>query len=87
MHCTQCAVGCIVEDADAAAAAAAAAAENIAQISAITMGSGPFISSSALELATTPAITTAMAKAGKKARKFKASNAPFISSDLAILRP
>jgi hypothetical protein len=83
MHCTQCTVGCIVED---AADDAAAAAENIAQISAITMGSGPFISSSALELATTPAITTAMAKAGKKARKFKASNAPFISSDLAILR-
>jgi len=35
--------GCIVED----------AAENIAQISAITMGSGAFISSSAVELMTT----------------------------------
>jgi hypothetical protein len=43
VHCTHFAFGCIVED----------AAENIAQISAITMGSGAFISSSAVELMTT----------------------------------
>jgi len=69
--------GCIVED----------AAENIAQISAITMGSGAFISSSAVELMTTPAMTAAMAKAGKSARKYKATNALFLSSDLAIISP
>jgi hypothetical protein len=51
------------------------------------MGSGAFISSSAVELVTTPAMTAAMAKAGKSAREYKATNALFLSSDLAIISP